>query len=402
MNPSDIQKSFEERQGAVNDLQTLVDEVDGAEFSGEQEQTFQRLNDQIDGLDTKIRTGLEHLNREKESAEALEDFRSYNDLTAPAVEVAQEKIDDNEMFRQLLNGEIRGFTSGFEARDLTKGSATAGGNLITDVLYDRVVEKFTEEGVALRAGATLLQTESGEDMLIPTVTSYSTGALVAEGGTIGESDPAFGQSTLSTYKYAAITDVSSELAADNGVGNFNVLNFVADQGGAAVGRALSNSWTSGTGSSQPQGFVNCTKGVDAASATALTANELIDLQHSVTAPYRQGASWVMNDSTVKAVRKLVDSNGQYVWQTGLRVGSPDELLGHPVYSDTNMDAIATAKKTVVFGNFERGYFARIAGGIRVESTNADKWTTDLISVRFIVRGGGVIVDTNALRHLLQA
>ena len=93
MNPSDIQKSFEERQGAVNDLQTLVDEVDGAEFSGEQEQTFQRLNDQIDGLDTKIRTGLEHLNREKESAEALEDFRSYNNLTAPAVEVAEEKTN---------------------------------------------------------------------------------------------------------------------------------------------------------------------------------------------------------------------------------------------------------------------------------------------------------------------
>ena len=57
-----------------------------------------------------------------------------------------------------------------------------------------------------------------------------------------------------------------------------------------------------------------------------------------------------------------------------------------------MDAIATGKKTVVIGNFERGYFARIAGGVRVESTNADKWTTDLISVRFIVRGGGVIVD----------
>ena len=102
--------------------------------------------------------------------------------------------------------------------------------MVTDVLYDRVVEKFTEEGVALQAGATLLQTESGEDMLIPTVTSYTSGALVAQGGSIGESDPAFGQSTLTTYKYAAITDVSSELAEDNGVGNFNVLTFVTKKG----------------------------------------------------------------------------------------------------------------------------------------------------------------------------
>ena len=94
------------------------------------------------------------------------------------------------------------------------------------------------------------------------------------------------------------------------------------------------------------------------------------------------------------IRQTAHFNGKY--------GAPDELLGHPVHADTNMDAIATGKKTIVFGNFERGYFARIAGGVRVESTNADKWTTDLISVRFIVRGGGHIVDTNALRHLVQA
>ena len=73
-----------------------------------------------------------------------------------------------------------------------------------------------------------------------------------------------------------------------------------------------------------------------------------------------------------------------------------------MYTDPNMEEIASAKKTIVYGNFERGYFARIAGGVRVESSNAPAFTTDLISTRFIVRGGGVIVDTNALRHLVQA
>ena len=67
-----------------------------------------------------------------------------------------------------------------------------------------------------------------------------------------------------------------------------------------------------------------------------------------------------------------------------------------------MDEIATGKSTVVYGDFSKGYFARVAGGVRVESTNAVSFNKDLISVRFIVRGGGVIVDTNALRKLVQA
>ena len=371
-------------------------------MTAEETQTYERQNADIDALDARIQSGLADMEREARAVEALENFRSMNTLTETTDEEVAAGPSDEELFRSLLRGEIRSFESKGEHRDLTKGSATAGGNLVTSTLYDRVIEKFTEEGVALRAGATLLETASGEDMLIPTVTGYSTGALVAEGGTIGESDPAFGQSTLSIYKYAAIVEASSELIEDQGVGNFDVLNFIGDQGGAAVGRALSAAWTSGSGSSQPQGFDNCTAGKTAASATAITANEIIDLQHSVTAPYRQGASFVMHDSTLKAVRKLVDSNGAYVWQPGLRVSNPDELLGAPVYTDPNMEEIATAKKTIVYGNFERGYFARIAGGVRVESSNAPAFTTDLISTRFIVRGGGVIVDTNALRHLVQA
>lgn len=402
MTPQDIQAAFEARQSAVASLRELADETQGRDMSAEETQTFERQNDEIDALDARIQSGLKEMEREAKATEAIEQFRALSHVTEPTEAAVAPSSTDEDLFRQLLNGEIRSFESKGEKRDLTEGSATAGGNLVTSTLYQRVVDKFTEEGVALAAGATLLETASGEDMLVPTVTGYSTGALVAEGGTISESDPTFGQSTISVYKYAAIVEASSELIEDNGVGSFNVLNFVADQGGAAVARALSAAWTAGSGSSQPNGYDNCTAGVTAASATAITANELIDLQHSITAPYRIGAAWAMNDSTLKAVRKLVDSNGQYVWQPGLRVSNPDELLGAPVYTDTNMEEIATGKKTVVYGNFTRGYFCRIAGGVRVESSNAPAFTTDLISTRFIVRGGGNIIDTNALRHLVQA
>jgi HK97 family phage major capsid protein len=110
----------------------------------------------------------------------------------------------------------------------------------------------------------------------------------------------------------------------------------------------------------------------------------------------------MNDSTLGSIRKLVDGQGQFIFQPGLQLGTPDMLLGAPVYTDPNMAAIATGNWPIVYGNFERGYFARIAGGVRVESSNAPGFANDLESFRFIVRGGGCLVDLNALRKLANA
>jgi HK97 family phage major capsid protein len=80
---------------------------------------------------------------------------------------------------------------------------------------------------------------------------------------------------------------------------------------------------------------------------------------------------------------------------GLRLEGPD-------HSDVKITSISTGQTTIVYGNFTRGYFARIAGDVRVRSTNAAKCTTDMIGVRFIVRGGGNLVNTNELRKLVQA
>ena len=402
MTPQDISASFEERQRAVASLRELADTTQGRDMTAEETQTFERQNADIDALDARIESGLSVMERETKATTALESFRSMNQLSAPVEAAVDPGQSDKDLFRQLLNGEIRSFESKPESRDLSTGTAAKGGNLITSTLYDRVIELFTEDGAALRAGATLLQTERGEDMLIPTVTAYSTGAKVAELAAISESDPAFGQSTLSTYAYAAIVQASNQLLQDNGVGNFNIMNFIGDQGGSAVARAWSAALTTGDGTGDPQGFNRCAIGKTAASATAIVASELFDMQHSITAPYRNGASWVMNDSTVKALRLLVDGNGIYVWSPGLTAGSPDTLLGAPVYSDPNMAAIASGNWPIVYGNFTRGYFARIAGGVRVEQSNAPGFANDLESFRFIVRGGGCLVDLNALRKLAMA
>ena len=91
-----------------------------------------------------------------------------------------------------------------------------------------------------------------------------------------------------------------------------------------------------------------------ASATAITMDEVIDLFYSLRAPYRKRAAFVVNDATVKAIRKLKNGNGDYLWQPSLTVGAPDMLLGRPVYTSAYMPTIGAGAKTILFGDL--GYY----------------------------------------------
>ena len=98
-------------------------------------------------------------------------------------------------------------------------------------------------------------------------------------------------------------------------------------------------------------------GVTAASATAVTADELMDLYYSLKSPYRKKSVWVLNDSTIKAIRKLKDNNGQYLWQPSLTAGAPDMILGRPIKTSAYMPAIAAGAKTIAFGDFSYYWIA---------------------------------------------
>jgi HK97 family phage major capsid protein len=112
-----------------------------------------------------------------------------------------------------------------------------------------------------------------------------------------------------------------------------------------MGRIANAKLTTGSGSSDVEGIVtNSAAGVTAASATAVTADEIIDLVHSVDPEYRQSpnAAIMMNDSTLTAIRKLKDGNGNYLWQMGdFQIGTPQNILGYPVVVNQDMDSIAT-------------------------------------------------------------
>ena len=117
----------------------------------------------------------------------------------------------------------------------------------------------------------------------------------------------------------------------------------------------------GNGTGKPLGILAATggaqTGITAASSTAVTADELIDLYYSLKSPYRKNAVWALNDSTVKAIRKLKDGNGQYLWQPGITAGAPDMILGRPVRTSAYMPAIAAGAKTIAFGDFSYYWIA---------------------------------------------
>jgi HK97 family phage major capsid protein len=99
----------------------------------------------------------------------------------------------------------------------------------------------------------------------------------------------------------------------------------------------------------------------------------------------------MRDATLASVRKLKDSQNQYLWQPGLQVGAPDVLLGKPVYTDPNVAAVATSAKSVIFGDIS-AYYVRIAGGVRFERSDDFAFQNDLVTFRAIVRGDGILAD----------
>jgi HK97 family phage major capsid protein len=168
----------------------------------------------------------------------------------------------------------------------------------------------------LQAGPTVLQTTSGETLQVPKTTAHSTAALVSEGGTIGASDPTFGQASLGAYKYGFLIQPARELIDDTSV---DLLGYLARESGRALGNAIGTAFITGTGTSQPAGIVTgATLGVTGGTAVvgAFTADNLIDLYFSVIAPYRSSPScgWLMRDATLANVRKLKDTTNQYLWQ----------------------------------------------------------------------------------------
>ena len=141
-------------------------------------------------------------------------------------------------------------------------------------------------------------------------------------------------------------------------------------------------------------------GVTAASATGITADELLDLYYSLFSSYRKKAVWVVNDSTIKAIRKLKDNNGQYLWQPGLIANAPDTILGRPVKTSAFMPSIAAGAKSIIFGDFNY-YWIADRQGRTFKRLNELFATTGQVGFLAFQRVDGKLILPEALKVLKQ-
>lgn len=239
---------------------------------------------------------------------------------------------------------------------LEEGTDSEGGYLVPDEYERTMVEALEEENV-FRQLAKVIRTSSG-DRKIPVVAAKGTAAWIDEEGAYTESDDSFGQVSIGAYKVGTMIKVSEELLNDS---VFDLESYIAKEFARRIGAKEEEAFFTGDGSGKPLGVLAATggaeTGVTAASSTAITADELMDLFYSLKSPYRKKAVWVLNDSTIKAVRKLKDSTGQYMWQPSLVAGTPDTLLGRPVKTSAYMPVIAAGAKTIAFGDFSYYWIA---------------------------------------------
>lgn len=236
---------------------------------------------------------------------------------------------------------------------LQVGTESEGGYLVPDEYEHTLIEALEEQNI-FRQLAHVISTSSG-DRKIPVVASKGTASWIDEEAAYPESDDSFGQVSIGAYKLATMIKVSEELLSDS---VFDVPSYIAREFARRIGAAEEEAFFTGNGTGKPLGILAATggagTGVTAASATAITMDEVIDLYYSLRAPYRRNAVFIMNDSTVKAIRKLKNGNGDYLWQPSLTAGTPDMLLNRPVYTSAFMPAIAANAKSILFGDL--GYY----------------------------------------------
>ena len=248
----------------------------------------------------------------------------------------------------------------------------------------------------------VVQTASGNALPWPKVDDTgNTGALLAEATTISTSvDPTFSAVTLNAYKFSSRPIfISQELIEDSA---FNLAAEIASMLGERLGRVEGTYTTTGSGSSQPQGVVTgAATGKTAASTTAFTADEVIDLVHSVDPSYRMGASgFAMNDAVLLYARKLKLADGQYLWQPGMSAGVPDRLYGYPVSILQGMSStFTTGQKLILFGDFSK-FVVRDVASVRFYRLDERYRDTDQTAFVAFKRFDSKMIQSAAVKLLV--
>ena len=271
-------------------------------------------------------------------------------------------------------------------------------NTVPKSFFDEVFDVARLVGPMLDVGQRI-NTTSGEDITIPTLTAYSTATLKAAGSAIDESEPTYSSITLGAFKYGLLIPVSNELIADAG---FNISAHLAEQAGNGLGFAVNSVLTTGDGNNKPNGVVTAAgSGITGGTGVSggFTADNLIDLQYSLDGAARRlpGVAYMANGASIGAMRKLKDTAGNYLYT--VNVGQPDNFAGYPVVENPAMASTGSAAKSVLFGHWP-SYKVRVAGGIQVATSSDYGFNKDETYFRVLMRVDGDLTHASHIKYFI--
>lgn len=309
--------------------------------------------------------------------------------------------------------------NGEETRALSVGTNSAGGYTVPPGFRDVLIETQKWYG-SVRSVATVVPTDSGQPLQWPTFNGTAqVGRILSENTQLTQTDPAFGTATLNAYMYSSdLTLVPYQFLQDT---NIDAGSFLARILGTRIGRIQNQHFTTGTGSSQPLGIqTNATAGVTlpTGNTTTVTYAGLVSLIHSIDPSYRYGvgvtadvnggsnagtaAKFMLSDSALSSIRQLTDSQSRPLWQPSVQAGVPDTLLGYSLVLNNDMPAPAANVKSVLFGDFQRGYVVRDVMGVQVR--RLDERYADYLQVGWFAfaRTDATVQDSAAYKALVQS
>jgi len=308
-------------------------------LSAEDTETYEKMEADVVNLGKEV----ERLERQEALDVELSRPTSMPIRSTPDNSVSDDK---NAEYKRAFWNVMR--NNKYVQNSLQTGIGEDGGFLVPDEFERTLIESLEEENI-FRQIANVINTSFG-DKKIPVVASKGEAAWVEEEALIPESDNKFSQISLGAYKLATMLKISEELLNDS---VFNLESYIAREFARRIGTKEEESFILGDGKNKPTGILNDTGGADLGitAGTTIKADDIIDLYYSLRAPYRKNAVFLMNDSTIKAIRKLKDNNGQFLWTPSIQAGQPDTMLNRPLKTSSYMPSIETKKKVMAFGDF---------------------------------------------------
>lgn len=345
----------EKRAKAWEAAKAFLDSKQGSNglMSAEDAATYDKMEAEVVDLGKEIDRLERQAVIEAELAKATSTPITNKPNTQPGGETKTGRATDE--YKRAFWNSMRNKNSYEIQNALSIGTDSEGGYLVPDEYEKKLVEALEDE-VFFRSLATVIKTSSG-DRKIPIVTSKGEAAWIDEGGQFPESDDSFGQTSIGAHKLATMIKVSDELLNDS---VFNIEQYISKEFGRRIGTKEEEAFFIGDGTGKPIGIFNKTGGADigvTAATTSITFDDVMDLYYSLRAPYRNKATWLLNDSTVKAIRKLKDGNGNYIWQPSVREGEPDRILNRPYRTSIYVPELAAGNRVMAFGDYSYYWIA---------------------------------------------